>query len=199
MAILSYDANYNAVGIIEFPINTALAVPNAKVNVTDLLKDDLLILIQPRPDAYKDFVIAWRLGLLSTDLSGGSTFRGPLPKYDLGTVVFTNGGAVVSEERWNWESQVFRNYLTQYNFSSENFPDIPSICEDTDPNPISISAKIASIVDDCADTFYICNDGGTAVNTLNAYISYQATYVGTPYSLYFQTFTGSATIDLPFE
>ena len=193
MAILSYDTSYNAIGIIEFPINTALAVPNAKVSVTDLIKNDLLILIQPVPDPYKDFAITWRLGLLSTDLSGGSTFRGPLPKYDLGTVVFTNGGAVVSEERWNWESQVFRNYLTQYSFSSENFPDIPSICEDTEPLPTNILAPLTSVVDDCADTFYICNDGQTAVNTLNAYISYQASLVKQDFSFYFQTFTGNVS------
>lgn len=196
MAILSYDTNFNAVGIIEFPINTALAVPNAKVQVTNLLKNDLLILIQPQPQPYKDFFITWRLGLLSTDLSGGSIFRGPLPKYDLGTVVFTNGGAAVSEERWNWESQVFKNFLTQYNFSSEDFPDIPSICEDTEPNPTNIYGKLTSTTDDCADTFYICNDGQTIVGTLNAYISYQATFLGSYQSFYAQTFTGSAYVGL---
>lgn len=192
MAILSYDANFNAVGIIEFPINTALAIPNAKVSVTNLLKNDLLILIQPQPQPYKDFLITWRLGLLSTNLSGGSTFRGPLPKYDLGTVVFTNGGAAVSEERWNWESQVFSNFLTQYTFTSEDFPDIPSICEDTEPNPTNIFARLTSTTHDCSDTFYICNDGQTAVNTLNAYISYQATLIADNQSFYSQTFTGTA-------
>ena len=193
MAILSYDTSYNAVGIVEFPINTALAVPNAKVSVTDLIKDDLLILIQPAPYPYKDFAITWRLGLLSTNFSGGSIFRGPLPKYDFGTVVFTNGGAAVSEERWNWESQLFKNYLTQYSFTSENFPDIPSICEDTQPTPTNIFAPLASVVDDCADTFYICNDGQTAVGTLNAYISYQATLFGQQTPFYFQTFTGNVS------
>jgi hypothetical protein len=199
MAILSYDNNFNAVGIVAFPINTALAVPNAKVSVTDLIKNDLLILIQPQPQPYKDYAITWRLGLLSSGLSGGSIFRGPLPKYDLGTVVFTNGGAVVSEERWNWESQVFRNYLTQYSFSSENFPDIPSICEDMEPNPSQILGTVSSVVDDCADTFYICNDGDTVVSTLNAYISYQATFLGEYASSYLQTFTGTALFDLPIE
>lgn len=194
MAILSFDTNLNAVGILTFPITFSSAVPNVRVNVTDLLKADLQPLIEEAQEPYTDYLIAWRLGLLSLALFGGSTFRGPLPKYDLGTVVFTNGGAAVSEERWNWESQVFRNYLTQYNFSSESFPGIPCICEDVLLNPAEIPARVTSTVSDCADTFYICNDGQTGVNELLAYISYQASFFSSNQTFYTQSFTGTATI-----
>jgi len=192
MAILTFDSNLNAVGIIEFPIDTSLAIPNAQVKVTDLIKNDLLILFITSPLPYKDYLITWRLGLQSSGLSGGSIFRGPLPKYDLGTVVFTNGGAVVSEERWNWSSQVFSNFLTQHSFSSEDFPDIPAICEGAEPTYANLFTRITSTTKDCSDNFYICNDGQTVVSNLNAWISYQAAFIGSNSSFYSQTFTGTA-------
>jgi hypothetical protein len=172
MVVLADDGSYNIIGQLDSSFSAPLNPPTIELNVLDFIKTDLSPYFS-NPNL-RGFAIGWRLGLYSAIFAPHETFRSALPKYDIGTVCFTNSGAMISELRWNYQSQFFPIYATQYSYSSLRYPAPPEFCEGIDPNPFLIISAQSNGCVDFADNAYVSLNGSTISNATVAHICYQA-------------------------